>query len=108
MLMTQAGQNKKKLDPYLIQKIKTASPDQLISYVYDSAIAACSKKDSYKASTAVRELIKSLNFEYKQISVVFYNVYRYINNKIIKGHFEEAREMLIDIKKTWASSMKVS
>lgn len=99
--------NHKKLDPYLVQKISSASPDQLISYIYDSAISACGKNDPVMASKAVRELIKSLNFKYKETAINFYNVYRYINHIILNGKFSEAREMLVDLKNTWTSSMKV-
>lgn len=108
MLTAQSRQSQKKSDPYLVQKIMSASPDQLISYIYDSAIVACSKKDSIKAGQAVRELMKSLNFNYKESALVFYNVYRYINSRILKGKYDEAKVMLIDLKKTWQNSMKVS
>ncbi len=108
MLTSQSRQNYKKFDPYLVQKIMSASSEQLISYIYDAAIVACSKEDSIRAGKAVRELMNSLNFNYKEIALVFYNVYRYINNIILKGKYEEARVMLIDLRKTWQKSMKVS
>ena len=93
-------------DQYQKQKIMSATPNELISYIYDVAIAGCGNNDSLKAGKAVRELIKSLNFDYKEIALTFYNVYRFINNSIIKGDFATAREMLIDIKSTWDKAMK--
>ncbi len=63
----------------------SANPDQLISYIFDAAIAACGNNDSVKAGNAVRQLIKSINFEYRETAVNFFNVYRYVNNNLIKG-----------------------
>lgn len=108
MLATNNPSQKQKLDPYLIQKVMSASPQQLISYIYDAAIVSCGRRDSIKAGKAVRELMKSLNFDYKEIAFTFYNVYRYVNNLIIKDNFEDARDILVDLKNTWISAMKVS
>jgi len=97
-----------KVNPYLVQKVMSASQNQLTSYIYDVAIAACGKKDSIKAGKAVRELMNSLNFEHKEIALTFFNVYRYINSCIVKGKFDESKQMLTDIKNTWDTSMKLS
>lgn len=97
-----------KRNPYLVQKIMSASPDQLISYIYDAAIAACGNNDSIKAGNAVRQLMKSLNFEYRETAVNFFNVYRYINNNIIKGKFDESRQMLIELKNSWDTALKLT
>ena len=99
-------QSKVKNNQYLTQRIMSASPNELISYIYDVAIAGCGTNDSVKAGNAVRELMKSLNFEYKEIALTFYNVYRYINYNIINGNFSNARELLVDLKKTWDDAMK--
>ncbi len=95
-------------NPYLVQKIMSANPDQLISYIFDAAIAACGNNDSVKAGNAVRELTKSLNFEYREMAVNFFNVYRYINNNLIKGKFDESRQMLVELKSSWDTAMKVT
>ena len=36
------------MDPYLKQKVLTASPAQLISYVYDLGISSCINRDKIK------------------------------------------------------------
>jgi len=102
------GYNGKQSDPYLVQKVSSASPEQLVSYIYDVAITACAKKNHAKAFRAVQVLINALNFDYKEISMTFFNVYRYINKLVQKGNFDEAREQLIDLKKTWSTAMKTS
>ena len=108
MLATYSNTQKQKLDPYLVQKVMSASPQQLISYIYDAAIVSCGRRDPIKAGKSVRELMKALNFDYKEIAFTFYNVYRYVNNLIINGNYEDARDILVDLKNTWTSSMKVS
>jgi flagellin-specific chaperone FliS len=102
------GYKENQLNPYVVQKITSASPEQLISYIYDAAITACAKKNHSKAIQAVQALINALNFDYKDVSLSFFNVYRYINLLIQKSKFEEAKEMLTDIKKTWSIAMKTS
>lgn len=94
-------------NPYLVQKIMSASPNQLISYVYDAAIKACAIGDRSEANRAMQVLIKSLNYDHKEVAVTFYNVYRYINHTISKGNFAEAKKYLEDIKSTWVKAMKV-
>jgi len=94
-------------NPYLIQKILSASPEQLISYVYDAAIKACAIKSRSEALRAVQVLISSLDFNQKEMSVTFYNVYRYINHTLSYGKFAEAKKNLEDLKSTWAKAMKV-
>jgi flagellar protein FliS len=101
-------QQGQQINPYLMQKIMSASPEQLISYIYDAGITACSKKDYGKASKAVNALISALNFDYKETSLTFLNVYRHLNHLIQKGQFEAAREIFMDIKKTWTVAMKVT
>jgi flagellin-specific chaperone FliS len=96
-----------KHDPYLVQKIMSARPEQLISYVYDAGIKACSLKDSAKAIRAIQVLIKALNYEAKEVAVNFYNIYRYINYSISQGNFAEAKRNLEELKSTWTQAMKV-
>ena len=46
-------------DQYLEQKILSASPKQLIAYIYDAAIASCAKRDIEKSTAAIGLLINS-------------------------------------------------
>jgi len=103
------NQNYKKTqnaNPYLTQKIMSASPDQLIAYIYEAGATACATKDRYKAARAVSALIQALNFEYKETATTFFNVYRYLNRLIIKGRFDEARDVFVELKNTWSKAFK--
>ncbi len=94
-------------NPYLVQKVMSASPEQLISYVYDAGIKACTVEDRSEALRAVQVLINALDFDKQEMSVTFYNVYRYINSTISRGNFVEAKKNLEDLKSTWTKAMKV-
>ncbi|MFH1851611.1 MAG: flagellar export chaperone FliS [Candidatus Neomarinimicrobiota bacterium] len=101
------AQNRNNINPYVMQRVLTASPEQLISYVYDVAISSCANEDRYKATKAVQELINALNFDYKEQSLTFFRIYRYILNNIHKGNFSEAQKLLTDIKRAWVQAMQV-
>lgn len=97
----------KNMNPYLIQKVMSASPEQLIAYVYEAGVTACAKGDRAKAINAVSTLIKALNFEHKEIATTFFNVYRYLNRLIYKGKLDEAKIIFSDLKQTWSKAYKV-
>lgn len=97
----------KNMNPYLVQKVMSASPEQLIAYVYEAGITACARGDRAKAINAVSTLIKALNFEHKETAVTFFNVYRYLNRLIYKGKLDEAKTIFSDLKQNWSQAYKV-
>jgi len=98
-----------KTNPYLVQKVLTASPEQLVVYIFDAAIIACGREDKMKASQAVQALINSLNFDSdRNIAVKFFQIYHYILNKINAENFDEAKKLLDELRKTWSEAMKVT
>ncbi len=98
---------KRKHNPYLTQKVLSASPEQLILYIYDASISACGREDHIKAAEAVQELINSLNFKEKKVASTFYGMYQYILNLIHEKDFEEAQVLLKEIRNTWANAMNL-
>ncbi|RKY56491.1 MAG: hypothetical protein DRP89_01245 [Candidatus Neomarinimicrobiota bacterium] len=98
-----------KTNPYLVQKILTASSEQLVAYIYDAAIISCARKEKVKASQAVQELINSLNFDSdKNIAVKFFQLYHYILDQINSENFNRARELLNELRETWNKAMKIT
>ncbi len=94
-------------DPYLAQKVLSATPEQLIDYLYGIGIKACHRKDSVKARQTVQTLIDALNFEHNETAVTFFNVYRHLHHLINQKKFDEARRILTDIKQTWSEAFKL-
>ena len=94
-------------NPYLVQKIMTASPEELISYIYEAAIKACAAHDHRRALEAVQQLINALNFDAGDISATFYQVYSGVLDHIYKRDYDAARSILVDLRKTWSQAMKI-
>lgn len=94
-------------NPYLVQKIMTASPEELVSYIYEAAIKGCAMKDNRRTLEAVQELINSLNFEAGEVSSNFYQVYSGIMTLIHNDEFDQAQEILIDLRRTWKQAMNL-
>jgi len=98
-------------DQYLEQKILSATPKQLIAYIYDAAIVSCTKRDIEKTTAAIGILINSLNFDdnedVQDISLKFIQYYEYILDLVRKNNFDEARDNLKEIRDAWAKAMKV-
>lgn len=91
---------------YLKQKVLTATPEQLITYIFDAGIAFCSRKDRIKSENAVQELINALNFNEKELATTFFQVYRHIQFLIQNEQFDAARDALSDLRTTWKQAMK--
>ena len=108
VISTHMNKEISKLNPYLVQKILTASPVQLIIYIYDVAISSCARNDKIKSSEAVQDLINALNFEHKDIAITFYRIYNVILNKIHKNKFQEAKDMLSELRETWQKAIKIA
>ena len=107
MLSGTMQQKTREPNPYLVQKIMTASPEQLIVYIYDAGITACGREDKIKAMQAVQELINALNFDNKSVAGTFYNTYSYILDQIHKRNFEEAKNFLAEIRQAWMEAFKL-
>ncbi|MHB2147733.1 flagellar export chaperone FliS [Calditrichota bacterium LG25] len=107
MMNYRPGQNRAQHNPYLVQKIMSASKEELVAYIYDAAITACAQKDSVKARNALNALVQSLNFDYKETANTFMNVYRYLMHLINNKKFDEAKATFSDLKKTWAKAFNL-
>ena len=97
---------KKMVDTYVYNKLMGLSPGQLLLTVYDVAITSCQQKDYSKASRAISELISSLDFEHKEISLGLFRLYQYILEQIRKKNYVEVIDLLKELRDTWATAIK--
>ena len=86
---------------YLEQKILSASPDQLILYMYDAAVKGCKQKSRKRASRALIELINALNFEEREMAQQFFRLYRYCLDRVNMGKFDQAEEIISGLREAW-------
>ncbi len=108
MIRTEVQARDLEKEPYLQQKIMSASPEQLISYIYDVVIAACRRKDQEKALRGLAGLINSLNFDYKDVAGPMYQLYQYCLEQVRKRKFDETEELIGGLKLAWTEAMNVN
>ena len=90
---------------YLLQQVNSASPEKLISLLYDIGSKSCRAKDRQKAAKVLVELIAALNFEYKEIATGFFDLYRYALDEVCKGRFESALIVFEELSDVWKSAV---
>jgi len=93
---------------YLIEQLNTMSPVQLLVKVYDIAIEACHRRDRKRASKAIVELISALNFDYGEIANRFFHIYEYCMRQVKAGNFEEAGQLLQELRDGWVEASRMN
>lgn len=95
-------------NPYLVQKVMTAGPEQLIAYVYDAGISACARQDKVKGLEAVQELINALNFDDRTTAGNFFRMYSFILELIRGGRYTQAKGILSELRQAWTTAFKLN
>ena len=116
-----------KTKEYLINRVKTASPIELVVIVYDTAIFSLEgvkenwKNKNYseatkriiKAQKCVQELKRALNMEIEEMSHQLFSMYRAIDKILLKAQRERkedvldrALKMLTELRDTWKEVAK--
>ncbi|MCL5268323.1 MAG: flagellar protein FliS [Bacteroidetes bacterium] len=93
---------------YKANEIMSLTPVQLILKVYDYVIVNCRKRDTDKVNAGLTQLIASLNFDYKEVSLGFFRIYRYCQTESKKGNFEEIEKHISELRSAWAQAFKLS
>ena len=89
---------------YKENSVKTADPLKLILMVYDRAITGCRRGDLEMAGLAISELINGLNMDAGTISWSLLAIYQYCSELARKGEYDEARDILSELRDTWAKA----
>lgn len=99
--------HKKAVDPYLKQKILSATPEQLTSIAFDIAISACHRNDTAKVNRVISELISTLDFEQGEVALRFFEIYRYVRQCVYRGQTDTAVELLKELRESWNKAMNI-
>ena len=93
----------KKIDPYLQQKVMSASPAQLVSYIYDIGISACINNDKIKLNKVLTHLKETLDYSpnTRDVSNTFSSIYDHISFLVRNDRFDEAKNNFLQIKNVW-------
>lgn len=95
------------VNTYKRQQVVNASPVELVSLMYDEAIACTYRKDSKKLVEILGQLIRALNFEYDMSSDLF-GLYEYCQRKARSNNFDEVRSLIEPIRDAWSQAAKQS
>jgi len=98
----------KGINAYQQNQVLNLSPTELILKLYDLALVYMKKGDTRKANQVITELIAALNFDYQEISLGFFRLYRYCQDCIYKNNFNEAIRIFQDLRNTWAKAFKLN
>jgi len=89
---------------YQQNSVTTANPLKLILMVYDKAIAGCRQRDLEAAGKAIEQLINGLNMSAGPIAGNLLAIYQYCSELTRKGQYDEAVNILQDLRDTWAAT----
>ena len=92
------------INTYQRQAIINASPEELVSILFDMAIQASYRKDAEKLQGVLNLLMKSLNFDY-DLAKSLYGLYEYCQQITKEKKFEEVRELIDNIRDAWNQSV---
>lgn len=91
---------------YKAQQIATASPGDLLLYLYDALVAACAVGDRDKTLRGLEELINSLNFEHAESANGMLRLHQYCIDQVQQGHFEEAYKIISELRDAWQTVLR--
>ena len=92
-------------NPYLLQQIRGASPEKLILMLYDVGLKSCRARDTQKASKVLIELISALNFDYNDVALKYFDIYRFALDGVHAGKFENAIMVLEGLRGVWETAV---
>jgi len=88
---------------FIEEKIKTATPKELLIMVFDYTLSALKKGDTVSARKGIRELIDSLDFEKGgEIARNLVALYEYCLRQIHSGNLQEAYDIIKEIRDAYA------
>jgi len=99
---------KNAFEGYKKNEIMSLSPVQMILKVYDYVLVNCKRRDLSKVNAGLTQLIAALNFDYKEISLGFFRLYRYCQNEARKNNFDEVHNIISELRSSWAKAFKLS
>lgn len=98
----------KGISAYQQNQILNLNPTELILKLYDLAIVSIKKSDIQKANRVITELIAALNFEYQEVSLGFFRLYRFCQDSLYAGNYNTALHILEDLRQSWAAAFKLT
>jgi flagellin-specific chaperone FliS len=86
--------------------VANESPGRLALLVYDTALRACRKGQRGLLMRVLHELIAGLDLDQGEIAVGLLRLYEYALWQLREGNVEEVRQILQELRDTWAKSLR--
>lgn len=109
MYTAQSYHHHHRQNPYIVNQINDATPQQLIMKVYDFAILNCQKNNMLKTNDALQVLINALNFsdpEAQDVSIGLLRLYQYCQNQMRKHNNKIVLNILTELRDAWHNALK--
>jgi len=98
---------KNALEGYKKSEIMGLTPAQMILKLYDYIIVNCKRRSLDKVNAGLTQLIAALNFDYREIALGFFRLYRYCQDQARKENFEEVERIVAELRTTWAEAFRL-
>lgn len=94
-----------RLNSYLTSSVVTLSPGELVLKMYDTALVALLAKDGNRAARVVSGLIDALDFQYRDVALGLFRLYRYCMEEIKRGEYEAPTRIMRELRDAWAEAL---
>lgn len=101
------GKDKGKIPAYLEQEVLSWSKEKIILKMYDLFLVSCKRQDVTKMSKVLVELMGSLNFDYEDTATRLYRLYEYCQRCIFQKKFDEAYNIISELRNSWAKAFNL-
>lgn len=98
------GKRDGRVPSYIEQEVLSWSKEKIILKMYDLFIVSCKRQDVQKMSKVLIELMGALNFEIEETSTRLYRLYEYCQRCIFQKKFDEALNIIQELRDTWAKA----
>lgn len=93
---------------YKQNEILSLSPVQLVLKVYDYVIVNSKKRNYSNVNAGLTQLIAALNFDYQDVSMGLFRLYRYCQSQSQNGNYDEVIKIIGELRSAWAQAFKLS
>jgi len=77
------------------------SPERVILRLYDMGIESCLERNKENVMKVLKELIAALNFEYKEMSSSFYDLYQFATRLVENDQLNEVLPIFQGLRSSW-------
>lgn len=101
------GGSENQIPGYLEQEVLLWSPEKITLKTYDLFIVSAKRRDARRMNKVLAELIGALNFEHGDLPQRLFRLYEYCQRCVAQNRFEEAADLVQDLRESWARTFNL-